>query len=284
MRRRNRDSGHGEGGPSMERWLLTYSDMITLLMIFFIMMYVISNVNMQKFQTLAITLNAVLKGEPTGMFQEVGPSFVAGEGAEAMQLAQVQKELESYLQKQGLTRQVTIREEERGLVISFQETILFPRGSADLTPEARRIIAQVGAILKELPNFIRIEGHTCNLPINTQKYPSNWELSAARATNVLRELIATSQIPPSHLSATGYGEYRPRYPNDSEQNRMMNRRVDIVILRTKYGEVEPASPRQAESQIKQGTGENTSSPAAIRRFLPSEKKEKEQEFFPLIKQ
>lgn len=243
MPRVNRNSNHSEGGPSMERWLLTYSDMITLLMIFFIMMYVISNVNMQKFQSLAASLRAVLKGEPTGMFLQAGPSFVAGEGTEAKQLSQIEKELESYLQKRGLDRLVTVREEERGLVISFQETVLFPRGSAELTPEAKNIISQVGAILKNVPNYIRIEGHTCNLPIKTPKYPSNWELSAARAINVLQELIATSQITPSHLSATGYGEYRPRYPNDTEENRMKNRRVDIVILRTKYGEVEPASQR-----------------------------------------
>ncbi|MGB9792005.1 MAG: OmpA/MotB family protein [Thermacetogeniaceae bacterium] len=240
MRRNNRNSGsHGEGGPSMERWLLTYSDMITLLMIFFIMMYVISNVNMQKFQALAAALRVALKGEPTGMFVNTGPSLLSGGGSEAMQLSQIEKELESYLKQKGLSGLVTVSEEERGLVISFQETVLFPRGSADLTPEAKSVIAQIGTILKKVPNYIRIEGHTCDLPINTPKYPSNWELSAARAITVLKELIATNQIPPSRLSATGYGEYRPRYPNDSEEHRRMNRRVDIVILRTKYGETEP---------------------------------------------
>lgn len=242
MRRNNRNSSsHGEGGPSMERWLLTYSDMITLLMIFFIMMYVISNVNMQKFQALAAALRVALKGEPTGMFTNAGPSLAPGEGSEAMQLSQIEKELESYLKQKGLSGLVTVREEERGLVISFQETVLFPRGSAELTPEAKRVIAQVGTILKRVPNYIRIEGHTCDLPINTPQFPSNWELSAARAITVLKELIATNQIPPNRLSATGYGEYRPRYPNDSEEHRRMNRRVDIVILRTKYGEVEPVS-------------------------------------------
>ncbi|NPV28864.1 MAG: OmpA family protein [Firmicutes bacterium] len=244
MRRRSQENSGGEKGPSMERWLLTYADMITLLMIFFILMYVMSSINMQKFRALAAALNVALKGEPTGIFREGGPSFMPGEGEEASQMANVQRELEAYLEKQNLANLVTIREEERGLVVSFQETVLFPRGSATLTPEARRIIAQVGAILKDLPNYIRVEGHTDNLPINTPQFPSNWELSSARATNVVRELIAASQIPPARLSATGYGEYRPRYPNDSEAHRQLNRRVDILILRTMYGEVEPSSRKK----------------------------------------
>lgn len=245
MGRKQKGGGGDEGGPSMERWLLTYSDMITLLMIFFIMMYVMSNVNMQKFQSLAASLSYVLKGETSGMFQDTGPSMISGEGIEATQLALAQKEIQKFLEEHGLTRQVTVHEEERGVVVSFQEMVLFQRGSANLTPEASAIISQIGLILSKLPHFIRVEGHTCNLPIYTAQFPSNWELSAARATNVVKELITTSKIPSDHLSATGYGENRPRYSNDSETNREKNRRVDILILKSKYGEVEPVSPNAA---------------------------------------
>lgn len=237
MSRRNTGSDE-EKGPDMGRWLLTYSDMITLLMIFFITMYVISSVNMEKFRALADTLSITLKGTPAGLLPD-GASIAPSQGGEAAQMAQVEAELKEYLTKQNLDRQVTVRQEERGLVVSFQETILFTRGSAALTPEARRIIARVGDILKEVPNYIRVEGHTCNLPIHTPQFPSNWELSSARATNVVRELITSSQISPERLSATGYGEYRPRHPNDTEEHRQLNRRIDILILRTKYGKVEP---------------------------------------------
>ena len=120
--------------------------------------------------------------------------------------------------------------EERGLVISLQDIVLFPSGSAGITPEAKKIIADIGAHLKTLPNYLRVEGHTDNLPINTPKFPSNWELSSARATNVVHELINRCGIHPERLSATGYGEYRPKVDNDSVGHRQMNRRVDILIL------------------------------------------------------
>ena len=93
----------------------------------------------------------------------------------------------------------------------------------------------MGKNLISLPNYILIEGHTDDLPIHNTEFPSNWELSSARATNVVQEMIQCG-ITPARLSATGYGEYRPRVPNDSDQHRQMNRRVDIVILRTEYSQ------------------------------------------------
>ncbi|MFW0968473.1 MAG: OmpA/MotB family protein, partial [Thermacetogeniaceae bacterium] len=158
---------------------------------------------------------------------------------EAKHLADLQQALNEFIAREELGEQITVNLEERGLVVRFQTTVLFARGSADLTPEARRIIDRVGDRLNDLPNYIRVEGHTCDLPINTPQYPSNWELSTARATNVLQELISSCNISPERLSAIGYGEYRPRVPNINESSRQMNRRIDIVILRTKYDEVEP---------------------------------------------
>jgi len=233
--RRNTETNEQKAGPDMGRWLLTYADMITLLMIFFVVMYVISTVNVEKFSALAENLGVTLKGSSTGIMENSASIL----SSEAAQMAQVEEELKTYLEKQNITHQVSIRQEERGLVVSFQDTVLFPRGSADLTPEARQIIARVGKTLKDMPNYIRVEGHTCNLPISNTQFPSNWELSSARATHVVRELITASGISPERLSASGYGEYRPRYPNDSERHRQLNRRIDILILKTKYGKVEP---------------------------------------------
>ena len=254
MKRREEDEG---GHVSSERWLLTYSDMITLLMIFFIIMYAISTVNQAKFQSLAQSLNIVFEGG-TGMFDAAGPSMIEGLGAgeaaakaEEQLLAKVQEELDDYLEEEGLGKTVTIKSEERGLVISFQEMILFNRGEASLTPPARSIVSKVGTILSKIPNYIRVEGHTCNLPLGGGAFRSNWELSSARATNVVHEFITAGHVQPQRLSATAYGEYRPRKPNDSESNRVFNRRVDIVVLNSKYQDIEPDYLDAPGSQLEQ---------------------------------
>ncbi len=230
----------------MERWLLTYADMITLLMIFFIMMYVISNVNSQKFQQLANILGSVF-GNQGSIMTNAGNSILQEQAnissgntgsADTAQMSQIQAQLEKYFRMRGLAGRVTVQMEERGLVISLQDTILFDSGSAVLTPDARNIIAEVGKNLQSLPNFILVEGNTDNLPIHNAEFPSNWELSSARATDVVQDLILCG-VAPERLSATGYGEYRPQVPNDSDEDRQMNRRVDIVILRTIYSNVEP---------------------------------------------
>lgn len=244
MRRDDDDEG-GHGGGH-ERWLLTYADMITLLMIFFIILYVMSTVNQAKFQALANSLNIALEGG-TGLFESAGPSMIDGQTAgvasvsESQLLSEVQKELTNYLEQEGLAKTVSVHGEARGLVISFQEMILFHKGNSTLTSEAQEIVAKVGGMLKSLPNYIRVEGHTCNLPISNGTFHSNWELSSARAITVVNEFIASSGLEPERLSATGYGEYRPRATNDSEDNRILNRRVDIVVLSSKFEDIEPGS-------------------------------------------
>jgi len=226
----------------MERWLLTYADLITLLMIFFIMMYVISNVNAQKFVQLANVLGSVFGNQASILPNDSSilqqKSNINTPEADLTQMYQIMQQLEEYFQMKGIAGRVSLSMEERGLVISLQDTILFASGSATLTPDARNIIAEVGKNIQPLPNYILVEGHTDNLPIHTTEFPSNWELSSARATNVVQDLIQDG-IRPERLSATGYGEYRPIATNDSLAHEQMNRRVDIVLLRTMYSKVEP---------------------------------------------
>ncbi|NLT20743.1 MAG: OmpA family protein, partial [Syntrophomonadaceae bacterium] len=136
---------------------------------------------------------------------------------------------------------IMVYEQERGLVISFKDTLLFASGSDELTPEAYSIISQIGEALAKLPNYIRVEGHTDNLPINTARFPSNWELSVLRASGVVHVLNEGAGIPAEKLSVIGYGEFRPLVPNEDNQSRAMNRRVDIVILKKKYDYFEPAT-------------------------------------------
>lgn len=248
-----------EGHDNKERWLLTYSDLITLLMIFFVVMYAISDTNTKKLAALAHSLTRALIGtEASGIFQgdgtsmlpgipEVSPSGPSGEAASSkgegqgssLSLDQVAQDLGRLVSSSGLGQQITITQEERGIVVRMAETVLFPKGSAELTPEARELIGKVGKMLAPLPNYLRIEGHTDNLPIYNVNFKTNWELAAARALTVLHVLINESGISPERLSATSYGEFRPLVPNDSEENMAKNRRVDIVILKENFNAVEP---------------------------------------------
>ncbi|MBO8159024.1 flagellar motor protein MotB [Thermosyntropha sp.] len=249
-----------------DRWLVTYADLITLLMIFFVLMYTMSRIDAEKYKAVANSLSVVLTGADLSVLDSKGPSIVEGQSGEKTpqdegKVSQNQKELEeveelirnfiknkdivmdSGGQGQGkitkLSDYIIVYEQERGLVVSFKDTLLFESGSDELTPQARMIIIKVGEALKGLPNYIRVEGHTDNRPINTRKFPSNWELSVLRAANVVHVLSEDVGIPPEKLSIIGYGEYRPIAPNDDKIGRAMNRRVDIVILKQKYDYFEP---------------------------------------------
>ncbi|AQS59854.1 flagellar motor protein MotB [Desulforamulus ferrireducens] len=245
MRRRGEEGGK----PNHERWLITYSDLITLLLIFFVVMYTLSKIDANKYHAIASSLAKTMGGSQSIM-DSGGPSLVPGadeskelesflETAEQQSMEKIKRQIEEYVQGQGLAGKVTVTIEERGVVVSFQDMVLFPLGSDALNNSAKEIVDKIGAILQQTPNYIRVEGHTDNLPIRTSKFPSNWELSLARSATVVHRLIEFSDIPPDRLSATGYGEYRPRVPNDTDANRQQNRRVDIIVLRTKYQEVEP---------------------------------------------
>lgn len=243
MVNRRRHKKESEGNK--ERWLITYADMITLLLIFFIVMYTLSKIDAAKFETLAESLAAVF-GAGGMVLDSPGPQIIPGTPPEQVQdlvekaqLDDLKNKLESYIRENGLAARVSVTTEERGIVLSFQDNVLFELGSARLTTRAREILDKVAPILADTPNYIRVEGHTDNLPINNSRFPSNWELSAARATNVVQELIREHGFAPQKLSATAYGEYRPRVPNTSPENRQLNRRVDMVILRSKFAGIEP---------------------------------------------
>ncbi len=123
------------------------------------------------------------------------------------------------------------RLEERGLVISLSsDGLLFDRGQAQIRPDARKLLDDIGSAVSKLKNEVMVEGNTCNLPISTPEYPSNWELSTARATTVVRYLIDQHHVDPSRIGAAGYADARPVAANDSEEHRRLNRRVDLVVL------------------------------------------------------
>jgi flagellar motor protein MotB len=171
-----------------------------------------------------------LKGEEGGASSLITHHAAAPPPLE-QPLQSVKDQLEDYIRENGLEDLLQTREEARGLVITLvSDNLLFPVGEATLRAPALSILDRIGKLLRDLPNLIVIEGHTCSLPISTDRYPSNWELSAARASAVVRYLAGQWQIDPQRLAATGYADSRPVAPNDREENRAQNRRVEIVLL------------------------------------------------------
>ncbi|MDD4802946.1 MAG: flagellar motor protein MotB [Syntrophomonas sp.] len=254
-----------ESDVSMERWMISYADFITLLMVFFIIMYAMSKVDTVKYAAMANSLSVVLSGQSLSVLDAPGPSLIQGISGQQLpeppgqtaatqaQLDEVKKQIQEFINSQQLESSVkdtgqtstklgdyiVMTEQERGLVISFKDALLFSSGSDVLNSQARGIIKQVGISLNKVPNFIRVEGHTDNLPINTPKFPSNWELSVLRASNVVHVLAEDAGISPDRLSVIGYGEYRPLVNNVDGLTQSMNRRVDIVVLKKKYDYFEP---------------------------------------------
>lgn len=257
MKRPGRHGGGGKHGGGRERWVLPYADFVTVLLCFFIVLYSLSSVDAEKFAALARSLHHAMGGRGSVLIEapdaslgpeerfpmELDKGFIrVSDTTFLAQMAPIQKQVQELVDEAGLTAQVEMTTEERGLVISVQDTVLFVTGSADLTPSARDIMGKLGLILLQTSNYIRIEGHTDNVPINTPRFPSNWELSVARSTSVVRYLIARHNFPPGRLSATGYGEYRPKDTNDTVQGRQKNRRVDFVVLSSTYEKSEPQRP------------------------------------------
>lgn len=223
-----------ERPPGAPAWMTTYSDLVTQLLCFFVMLFALSSISESKYEQIAASLRAALSGSPSVLSGGLNPMgdplpFEISPNINE-EFREVYEEIEAMLAEEGVGVAVEIYSEERGMVISFKEKIFFNIGSAELLPEARNLLLRVGKILAADDHDIRVEGHTCDLPIRTASFPSNWELSTSRATNVTRFLIDEAGIDPRRLGATGYAEFRPIAPNNSEENRVRNRRVDILLL------------------------------------------------------
>jgi chemotaxis protein MotB len=210
-----------EKEPNHERWLLTYSDLITLLMIFFVVMYAMSNVDIAKYEKIAQSLGVAMGGgkkvfQVTPGISDTNKDLNSGTDGmrvEQAKLSNLKNKLDAYLKKSGLASSVNSEITERGLEVSLKETILFDSGKADIKPEARSKLIEIGKIINSLGNYIRTEGHTDNVPIHNSAFESNWELSAIRAVKVNQLLIEAVNINPQKLSVVGYGEIYPKYPN-----------------------------------------------------------------------
>ncbi|MBE0509335.1 MAG: flagellar motor protein MotD [Chromatiales bacterium] len=235
MRRRRRPQEH----ENTERWLISYADFITLLFAFFVVMYAISSVNEGKYRVLSDTLVTAF-GSPSRSLEplQIGEEGLSGQpgifdaGMRSTtpvgNLGQIADDFERVLQSLIEQDLIRITRDENWIEIEINTSLLYGSGSADLEPEALPILRRLAGILRQYPNPIQVEGFTDNVPIATMIYPSNWELSAARAASVVN-LFTRTGVDPGRMVAVGYGEYRPIADNATAEGRRQNRRVVLVV-------------------------------------------------------
>lgn len=258
-----------------ERWLVSYADFITLLFAVFVTLYAMSQSDKKKVEEVAASLResfgystqaaagqrGVLQSQDIKPIPSIKPEMAIvpmaqkmppagprqggmekgrGKGkAEEKEFKEIQSAIEAYLIKHGAQNKVSIGITRRGLVVSLKEAGFFDSGSAVIKPSGYQLLNTIIEAMTQYSNPLRVEGHTDNVPINTPLFPSNWELSVARASNVLRYIQKNYDVDPAKMSATGYGEYRPVADNTTSEGRSKNRRVDIVLL---SGESETREP------------------------------------------
>lgn len=247
MARKKQTAAH----ENHERWLVSYADFITLLFAFFVVMFASSQTDKSKAQMVSDSVKEALeKGGVQAAVHEIlggtvdekgkGNAQMKGPGGSEPKNVRVESQvaelmpslhyLTTELDREIKAGKIEVHLEGRGLVISLKEAAYFPSGGDAIAAETSASIDKIATAIRELPNQVRLEGHTDSVPIHTERFRSNWELSAARSIAMLERLTTKYQIPHERFAIAGYADTVPIAPNDSEQNRARNRRVDIVIL------------------------------------------------------
>ncbi len=260
MKLRKRKKKNQNGAP---KWMTTYADMITLILVFFILLFSMSQINLVKFNAIAESFrNRMIldfypspveeeypteqtkiqeNGEKNNEFEEPNqnPDNLAenqkDQDESKDELDNVMQEVNQFLNKNQLNDIISATRTKRGVVLVLQEQLLFETGEAEILHSGGPFLTKVGTLLNHIPNDVKVEGHTDDRPISTFRYPSNWELSGARASSVIRYLTShTKGLGKSRFTAVAYGDTRPVAPNTSKENWRKNRRVEIVILDPDY--------------------------------------------------
>lgn len=240
MSRRKKEKKESGGAPG---WMTTFSDLMSLLLTFFILLYSMSNIDAQKFQDMTNSLQGVLSGlgytqilegknsdVQVPLDTEVPVDDVVDTTAVKKQIQEVYEKVLDYVEKEGLDADVSVNYNKRGIFVDIKEAILFDSGSAEIKDTGLLVLKKIEGILNEFENEIVVEGHTDNIPMRSPLFASNWELSTGRSVSVVRYLSEVGKIKPTRISAVGYGEYKPIVANDTPANRAINRRVNILII------------------------------------------------------
>lgn len=227
-----------EGAPG---WMVTYGDMMSLLLTFFILIVSFSSIQMSEYQKAMGSLKGalgVLKYKQSAI--KLSPKkMIQLKGFKNTTPNSKIHDIQTYIQKHNLADSITVEATKSGIMIRMMNPILFDLGKAELKRSGLPVLTKIIGLANSFPNKIRVEGHTDDLPIHTPEFPSNWELSAIRAINVIHYFQDVGHIDPRRLYYVGYGSNKPLVPNTSEKNRAKNRRVEIYL--------ENASPREVRA-------------------------------------
>ena len=302
MARRKKKKHHEE--EAGEAWLLPYSDLMTLLLAVFIVLFAVSKVDTAKSTKMAESFQKTLMAQGAGVMNKDGHTVIplnpdgSNQGGtsptdpaaseqlqtekstqkstekqtekstqkstekqtekgdssgklgqqELQNMEKLKSKLDDIFKTQGVSASVTTTIDQRGLIISLSSAILFDPGSAVIKTENEDTLIKIATTIDTLHNFIRIEGHTDNQPIHTVQYPSNWELSSARAISVVKLFTEQGDIDPDKMAPVGYGEYRPVADNNTAEGRAKNRRIDIIILSEQYNGLETQAAEKQATQ------------------------------------
>lgn len=248
MKRKQRRNKNNNGAP---RWMVTYSDMVTLILVFFILLFSMSQIDKAKFEAISESFRnrAILEFYPSAVPLDHPTTSPQQEEDLLEELKKKQKELaenrkknepdtldkvlrdvNQYLDQNKLKDKIAATRSDRGVELILQENLLFESGDAEILNAGKPFLDKIAKMLEKIPNYVRVEGHTDNRPISNFRYPSNWELSGARASGVIRYLLKDNKLSDYRFSSIGYGDTRPVVPNSSEKNWRKNRRVEIIIL------------------------------------------------------
>lgn len=223
-------------------WLATYADTITLLLTFFVLLYSMATIDNEKIKQLSTAFRTFMSGEEGATLMQYDlydgeVPLIGGETSDPVQGGEgiteqekIYNDIKNFVESNNLSEVVEIIDDERGVAMQLKSNILFETSSSNLKEDSKIILKKINSIISSLENPILVEGHTDNRPINTDRFPSNWELSADRAVNVVRYFVEVLGEDPERFSATGYAEFKPVAPNNNYENMAKNRRVDILIV------------------------------------------------------
>lgn len=245
MLQKRRSKSRSEDEHVDESWLLPYADMLTLLVALFIVLFAMGQVDQAKYDELRVVLSETLGGKGILDYQD---SIVEDESptedstistellseaakVEKSELEQLQSQLNGYIEEKALADRLQTELGASGLLITINDGILFDSGSAELRQNSHELMEQLSAMLaSDPPRYIQVSGHTDNVPMAGATFESNWDLSGARAYNVMKLFLESNYLEAHQLSYTGYGEYHPVASNDTTEGREQNRRVEILVL------------------------------------------------------
>jgi chemotaxis protein MotB len=234
MSKKNKNNSSEHPKDSGGGWEIVYSGFILIMLCFFVMLSSFATMEEAKVMRFVRSFASAVSMLPGGKKFESG-MVVLSESSTIVdttsEMAKIFEELEALIGQSSFNEEVSLSFSAEGLAMRLSDCTLFDLGVAAISPEAMPLLEKIGEIIARTSYQVRIEGHTDNLPIHTQRFPSNWELSTTRAVNVLRYFRKKYKIPAHRLSAVGFAEYRPLVPNDSAAQRAQNRRVEIIFIK-----------------------------------------------------